>query len=105
MGCCIGSQDKFIKSSNIPLLYQESLEIGKENNFQQNSNIASSIINPKQKMESNKTSNLKNQKGKNKSQLKNIKTMNILKNISFNEVNESTKYFKKIILPSRHTIS
>ena len=44
-------------------------------------------------MKSNKTYYLKIQKGKNKTEKKNIKTMNILKEISFNEVNETTKYF------------
>ena len=93
MGCCARTQSNLIiKSSSIPLTCLQSLD-EKENNLQNNSNIIANIGTPKQKMKSNKTYYLKIQKGKNKTEKKNIKTMNILKEISFNEVNETTKYF------------
>ena len=93
MGCCARTQSNLIiKSSSIPLTCLQSLD-EKENNLQNNSNIIANIGTPKQKMKSKKTYYLKIQKGKNKTEKKNIKTMNILKEISFNEVNETTKYF------------
>ena len=93
MGCCLCSQDKVvIESSNIPLLRQEPLENEKGNNFQNNSNAVHNLVISKQKTKSDKNSNLKIHKGRNKTN-KNIKSMNALKELSYNEVNESTKYF------------
>ena len=89
MGCCTRTQSNLIiKSLNIPLTYQESLNENK-NNFQNNSNLITNMASPKQKMKSN----IKTQKGKKKTDKKNIKSMNVLKELSFNEVNESIKYF------------
>ena len=94
MGCCVLSQDKLvIKSSSIPLIQQKPLENVAENNFRNNSNTIPNIAIPNQKNKSDKNSNIIIQKGKNKNDKKNIKSMNALKELSYNEVNESTKYF------------
>ena len=93
MGCCARTSDNaIIKSSNIPLLYQESLD-KKENSLQNNSNIFTNIVSPQQKIKSDKISFLKTQKGKSKAEKKYLKSMNVLKNLSIIEVNESAKYF------------
>ena len=95
MGCCVRNQENVvIKSSNIPLLYQESLENEKENDHQNKSNIDSNMVISKQKNKSFKNPDLVTKKDiKNKIEKKNIKSMNALKEISYNEVFDSTKYF------------
>ena len=93
MGCCARAQDNVAnKSSNIPLNYQESLD-KKEKNLENSSNIPDNTVIPKKIMKSDKTSDLKIQIGKIKTENKNIKSMNALKRISYNEVNGSKKYF------------
>ena len=95
MGCCVCRQDKgVIESSNIPLLYQEPLEYEKRNNCQNDSNIVPNTVILKHKTKSNKNSNHKTQKGYNKTDKKNKKSMSVLKELSYNEVHESTKYFQ-----------
>ena len=90
MGCCV--QNMAINSSSIPLSPQESFE--NENNFQNNFNIVPNIIVVKKpKTKSNKTSEHIVQKGRNKVDRKNIKSMNVLKELSYDEVCECTKYF------------
>ena len=94
MGCCVRRQDEVvIKSSSIPLSHQKPLENVEENNFRNNSNTIPNIVISKQKVKPDKSSNITIQKGKNKTGKKNIKSMNALKELSYNEVNESTKYF------------
>ena len=90
MGCCIRSQDKIIiKSSSVLLSDRKSLENEEKNNFRKNTNIVSKIVIPKQKK---KSADLIIHK-KNKFDKRNIKSMKALREISYNEVYESTKYF------------
>ena len=91
MGCCV-QENMVIKSSSILLSQQESLENENENNFQNNFNVIPNIVVKKQKTKSNKTSEHLIQKGKSKTR-KSIKSMNALKELSYNEVCECTKYF------------
>ena len=96
MGCCVQTQERIIiRSSDLSLSYQESLEYEKEN--KNKNNKTSSIVNNKPiqriKKESNKTSDLIVLKEKNKIEKKYLKTMNVLKEISYNEVSECTKFF------------
>ena len=96
MGCCIRSQDKIIiKSSSVLLSDRKSLENEEKNNFRKNTNIVSKIVIPKQKKKSaDLIIHKKNKKDKkNKFDKRNIKSMKALREISYNEVNESTKYF------------
>ena len=91
MGCCVLTQEKIvIKSSEIPLSDQESSENENENDFQKNS---INIADPAKKIKSDKNFELIIQKEKNKTEKKNLKSMNMLKEISYNEVCDCTKYF------------
>ena len=91
MGCCVLTQEKIvIKSSEIPLSDQESSENENENDFQKNS---INIVDPAKKIKSDKNFELIIQKEKNKTEKKNLKSMNMLKEISYNEVCDCTKYF------------
>ena len=92
MGCCVRTQGKvIIKSLNIPLSDQESSLNENEKNFQQNPN--GNIIIPKQKITSDKSFDLVIQKEKNKIEKKNLKSMNALREISYNEVCDCAKFF------------
>ena len=92
MGCCVRTQGKvIIKSLNIPLSDQESSLNENEKNFQQNPN--DNIIIPKQKITSDKSFDLVIQKEKNKIEKKNLKSMNALREISYNEVCDCAKFF------------
>ena len=94
MGCCIRNQEKIvIEPSNIDYSDQESFdnESENENEFPKNSNTK--IIIPKQKKTSDKSTDFVIQKEKNKAEKKNLKTMNILKEITYNEVRDCIKYF------------
>ena len=93
MGCCVRTQEKIvINSLSIPILNKDSLEIKNVDNFEKNQKIIKET-DQKPKRRSDKTSALLNEKENDKTQKKNIKTMNILKEISYNEVCQSTKYF------------
>lgn len=93
MGCCTRTQDKVvIKSASIPLTCQESLE-EKENNLKNNSHIIINSVIPKQIMKLDKTPDLKFLKRRSTAEKQNIKSMHLLRNISFNEVYECPKYF------------
>ena len=98
MGCCIQNQRKIvINSSNISLLSQESFQNERKNSFEKQPNIATNIVIPKQRKTSVITSGVLIEKEKNKkketTEKKYMKTMNILKEISYKEVCQSTKYF------------
>ena len=98
MGCCVQNQRKIvINSSDISVLSQESFQNESKNSFKKQPNIATKMVVPKQKRTSVKTSGVLIEKEKNKKkeniEKKYMKTMNILKEISYNEVRKSTKYF------------
>ena len=91
MGCSILTRKKIVIKSNTSLPLQKSPQNEKKNNFQRNTNA--SIIIPKQKIISEETFNIKIQKEKNKIGKRSIKAMNILKEISYDEVCDCAKYF------------
>ena len=92
MGCCV-KENTVIKSSNIPLSHQDSLENENGNHVETKPNINPNIVIPKGKLKSNKISEFIIQNGKNKTHKKNLKSMNALKELSYNEVYECTRYF------------
>ena len=94
MGCCVQAQSEIIiKCSNIPLFYKGSLYNENENNSQKNPNVIADIVIPKQKTKSDKASNYPIPKKKCKYENRNIKSMNLLKEIAYYEVYQTTKYF------------
>ena len=91
MGCCIPIEEEMIIKPNINFTDQELQENEKKNSSQKDFNSNLIIVKPKTK--SDKTLNLVYQKRNNKVKSKHRILMNTLKEISYNEVCYSTKYF------------
>ena len=93
MGCCARTKEEVIIKSSIPLSYKKSIE--NDNSYQKNPAVIAGIVITERKKESSKTFDLTTEKDKNKTEKKNLKSMNILKEISYNEVRKCAKYFEK----------
>ena len=94
MGCCVQAQKEIaIKYSNIPLCYPKLVENQDQKSFRKNPKISDTLANTEIKSNSNKTSDLRIKKEKDKNKKKIMKSMNALKKISFDEVYDSPKYF------------
>ena len=91
MGCCTPIEEEIVIESNIPFTDRKLLESEKKNNSQED--LSANLVSVKQKKKSDKTLDLVNQKEKNKIEEKHRKSMNILKEISYNEVCYCAKYF------------
>ena len=91
MGCCTPIEEEMVIKSNIPFTDRKFLESEKKNNSQKD--LSANLVVVKQKKKSDKTLDLVNQKEKNKIEEKHRKSMNILKEISYNEVCYCAKYF------------
>ena len=91
MGCCTPIEEEMVIKSNIPFTDRKFLESEKKNNFQKD--LSANLVVVKQKKKSDKTLDLVNQKEQNKIEQKHRKSMNILKEISYNEVCYCAKYF------------
>ena len=91
MGCCTPIEEEIVIESNIPFTDRKLLESEKKNNSQKD--LSANLVAVKQKRKSDKTLDLVNQKEKNKIEEKHRKSMNILKEISYNEVCYCAKYF------------
>ena len=91
MGCCARTKDEIIIKSLIPHSYKESRE--NDNNCQKSPIIIDGIVIAERKKDSSKTFDFTTEKEKSKIEKKNLKSMNILKEISYNEVQKCAKFF------------
>ena len=91
MGCCVPIEKEMVIKSNIPFTDKELLENEKKNSSQKDFNSNLIVVEPKTK--SDKTLDFVNQKENNKIGRKHRKSMNALKEISYNEICNCAKYF------------
>ena len=91
MGCCVPVEGEMIIKSNIPFTDKELFENENKNIFQKDSNTHLVIVKPEKQIY--KTLDLVNKIENVKIEQKHRKSMNILKEISYKEVCNSTKYF------------
>ena len=91
MGCCVSTGEEMVIKSNILLTEPELLENEKKNNSKEDINANLVIVKTIKK--SDKTLDLVNQKENEKIEKKHRKSMNALKEISYNEVCYCARYF------------